>query len=196
MTRPARPPRAGDFGLAKGGGALMAVVRLGTFSRYGHASICEAVDAGGRAWVIEPMPTGCRRRLANVGEFVWSDVDLTAAQAEQVVEYARSTIGLGYDWPAILGFVARFWGAKARGRSDDHADDKLICSETAAGPDRPVMPFFDPWRGGQHEPVRTGASSVAGRRGPAGWRATRRSWPATTTACDRATRPASGSARG
>jgi len=128
-TRPARPPRAGDFGLAKGGGALMAVVRFGTFSRYGHAAICEAIDAGGRAWVIEPMPTGCRRRLADLGEFVWSDVDLTASQAEQIVDYARTTIGLRYDWPSILGFVARFWGAKIRGRSGDHADQKLICSE-------------------------------------------------------------------
>jgi uncharacterized protein YycO len=115
--------------LAKGGGALMTVVRLGTFSRYGHACICQGVDAGGRAWVIEPMPHGCRRRLAEVGEFVWSDVDLTATQAEQIVEYAQTTIGIGYDWRAIAGFVGRFWGAKIRGKSDDHADDRLICSE-------------------------------------------------------------------
>ncbi len=122
-------PTPGSFGLAKGGGWPMRIVRLGTFSRFGHACICEAVDAAGRAWIIEPMPTGCRVRLAEPGEFVWSDIPLTENQAQAIVTYARECVGLPYDWRSIAGFVLRFWGAKVRGRSDDHADDRLLCSE-------------------------------------------------------------------
>jgi uncharacterized protein YycO len=107
----------------------MALVRLGTFSRFGHACIAEAVGVDGRVAVIEPMPSGCRRRVARLGEFVWSDLDLSDAQRVGVVKYAVTTIGLPYDWRSIAGFLWRFWGARVRGRSDDHADDKLICSE-------------------------------------------------------------------
>lgn len=122
-------PRPGDFGLAPGGGAAMWAVRLGTFSRYGHAVIAEELTQNSRVQVIEPMPTGCRRRVAEPGEFVWSGLDMHAEQAASIVHYAQKCLGLPYDWPAIAGFVVRFWGAKLRGKSGDHADDKLICSE-------------------------------------------------------------------
>lgn len=122
-------PQPGDFGLAAGGGWPMRIVRLGTFSRYGHACIAESVHADGLISVIEPMPTGCRRRLARPAEFVWSDVELTAEQRTDIVAYAQSTLGLPYDWAAIAGFLLRFWGARITGKSDDHADAKLICSE-------------------------------------------------------------------
>lgn len=119
----------GDFGLAAGGGLSMWWVRLGTFSRYGHACIAEQVYADGRVVVIEPMPKGCRRRIAHAREFVWSDVELSDKQRSDVVAYAQTTLGLPYDWLAITAFLARFWGAKITGRSDDKADDRLICSE-------------------------------------------------------------------
>lgn len=108
----------------------MRVVRMGTMSRYGHAAICEAVHVDGRVQVIEPMPSGCRRRAAHPAEFVWSDVPLTRQQRDTVVAYARSCIGLPYDWRAIAGFLARFWGVRLRLLpSADHPDRKLMCSE-------------------------------------------------------------------
>lgn len=102
-------PQRGDFGLAKGGGAIMAAVRLGTFSRYGHACICETVHPSGAVVIIEPMPSGCRRRTARPGEFVWSDVDLDDEQRVEVVAYSAAAFGLPYDWPAIAGFIRRWW---------------------------------------------------------------------------------------
>jgi hypothetical protein len=102
-------PREGDFGLCRGAGLAMAAVRLGTFSRYGHAATCEEVRPDGRIVIIEPMPSGCRRRVARPQEFVWSDVALTDAQRAAVVAYARGLLGAGYDWPAIAGFVRRWW---------------------------------------------------------------------------------------
>lgn len=51
----------------------------------------------------------CRRRVARPQEFVWSDVDLSDAQRATVVAYARGILGAGYDWPAIFGFVGRWW---------------------------------------------------------------------------------------
>lgn len=134
-------PERADFGLAKGGGPIMAFVRLGTFSRYGHAAVCEEVHQSGAITVIEPMPHGCRRRVARAGEFVWSDVPLTAGQRAEVVAYAQATLGVGYDWPAILGFVRRWWArrlfpwrhaAQARRAAAERADTgaaALMCSE-------------------------------------------------------------------
>jgi uncharacterized protein YycO len=121
--------RPGDFGLAAGGGAIMRAVRLGTMSRFGHACIAEAVGEDGHVGVIEPMPTGCRRRTAHAGEFVWSDVELSADQRATIVHYAAETVGLPYDWVAITGFLLRFWGGKLHLPSGDHPDQKLICSE-------------------------------------------------------------------
>jgi uncharacterized protein YycO len=122
-------PRKGDFGLAAGGGAIMRVVRLGTFSRFGHACIAEDVADPAAIVVIEPMPTGCRRRTAHPREFVWSALDLTDEQRDTIVRYATTTVGLPYDWVSIAGFLLRFWGGKLRLPSSDHPDRKLICSE-------------------------------------------------------------------
>lgn len=128
----------GAFGLAKGSGAAMTAVRLGTFSRYGHAAICESVHPSGGIVIIEPMPAGCRRRTARPGEFVWSDVPLTGEQQADIVAYAGAHIGTPYDWPAIAGFVRRWWAARLRpGRHrlrallerDDPGAETLICSE-------------------------------------------------------------------
>jgi hypothetical protein len=134
-------PQPGDFGLARGGGLIMRAVRLGTFSRYGHACLAEAVHQSGAITVVEPMPDGCRRRVARPGEFVWSDVPLSAEQRAEVVAYAVASLGAGYDWPAILGFVRRWWArrlfpwrraAAARRAGAERPDPgaaSLICSE-------------------------------------------------------------------
>lgn len=122
-------PSKADFGLASGGGLAMKVVRFGTFSRYGHAAIVEQVHPSGLVQIIEPMPQGCRRRTANPNEFCWSDVPLTPHQRDLIAAYAAECVGLPYDWLAIAAFLARFWGAKITGRSDDKADRRLICSE-------------------------------------------------------------------
>jgi hypothetical protein len=90
----------------------MAAVRLGTLSRYGHCVIAETVPDDGPIGIIEPMPSGCRRRQAHPREFVWSDVPLNDAQREIIVAYAVSTIGYGYNWPAIFRFVLRWWAAR------------------------------------------------------------------------------------
>jgi hypothetical protein len=136
-------PSPGDFGVAKGGGAIMAFVRLGTFSRYGHACVAESVHQSGQITVIEPMPSGCRRRVARPGEFVWSDIPLSDEQRAEVVAYAAGCLGAGYDWPAIRGFVLRWWAHRltpwrrprhaspaGRGaRATDPEAGTLICSE-------------------------------------------------------------------
>jgi len=126
-------PRPGDFGLSPGGGLLMAAVRLGTFSRYGHACICSNTttlgNIGGMVEIIEAYPGGCRKRRVSTDEFTWSNIELSDTQRNGVVDYAHDTLGLPYDWRAIAGFLARFWWAKATNGSGDHADDKLICSE-------------------------------------------------------------------
>lgn len=117
--------------MAAGGGWPMRVVRMGTMSRYGHACVVETVEPAGPAvTIIEPMPKGCRRRVALPGEFVWSDVPLTDEQRRVIVDYARQTIGLPYDWRAIAGFLLRFWGLKFRLPIQGAKPDKrLICSE-------------------------------------------------------------------
>lgn len=107
-------PAKGDFGMSAGGGLIMLAVRVGTFSRYGHCCICESAHPSGLITIIEPMPSGCRRRQARPGEFVWSDVALDDDQRTAVVAYAETTIGLPYDWPAIFGFVWRFWKHRLR----------------------------------------------------------------------------------
>lgn len=136
-------PAKGDFGMAAGGGLIMLFVRIGTFSRYGHCCIAESVHPSGLITIVEPMPSGCRRRQARPGEFVWSDVALSDNDRTAIVAYADTTIELPYDWPAIFGFVARFWKHRARAllRSllprkrrlvavvVEPGGDKLICSE-------------------------------------------------------------------
>jgi hypothetical protein len=131
-------PSKGDFGLTKGGGLIMLAVRAGTWSRYGHAAICESVHPSGGITIIEPMPSGCRRRLARPGEFVWSDVALDDGQRTAVVAYADTTIELPYDWPAIWGFLWRWWAHRLRlarrrrlgvAGSAEPGGESLICSE-------------------------------------------------------------------
>jgi hypothetical protein len=128
-------PQKGDFGLAKGGGMIMLAVRVGTFSRYGHCAIAETVHPSGNILVIEPMPSGCRRRTARPGEFVWSDVVLDDVQRAEVVAFAETAIGVPYDVPAIFGFIRRWWAHRLmpwRRRTVRRAVEpmpaKLICS--------------------------------------------------------------------
>lgn len=132
-------PQIGDFGVARGGGWPMWCVRLGTFSRYGHAAEVVEVDGVGEdgapvVTVIEAAPGGVRRRVARTGEFRWStggplDAVLTDEIRVALVRRAYSVTRTPYDWPSIVGFLARFVGAKVRGFAQDHPDEKLFCSE-------------------------------------------------------------------
>jgi len=121
-------PEIGDFGLSKGGGIQMWFVRLGTFSRYGHAALVLEVN-GNEVTVIEAMPGGVRTRVAHPGEFEWSCLELTHEQRQAIVTLALTALGRGYDWPSIFKFLPRFFGAKIKGGSSDHEDKLLFCSE-------------------------------------------------------------------
>lgn len=129
----------------------MLLVRLGTFSRYGHTAICESVTVDHDSpyepdiiTVIEPMPRGCRRRVARAAEFVWSDLELTAGQRLDIVAAARTTIGIPYDWWAIACFVGRVWRSRLlRVDPDRPGDDKMICSEMVAWAYRQAAPPID-----------------------------------------------------
>lgn len=79
--------------------------------------------------IAEATQHGVRLRDAAEDEFLWSDIPMTEQQQNDIVLYAAGAKGRPYDWRSIAGFVFRFWGAKIRGRSDDHADDRVICSE-------------------------------------------------------------------
>lgn len=129
-----RPPTYGAFGVQRGSGWEMGIVRWGTLSRYGHACICIAVDdADGVARtcsIVEAMPNGVRVRHGVAwDEFVWSDVPLTNEQAAGIVTAALAQVGKRYDWPAIGSFVLRWLRVQWTGRSLDHPDVYLMCSE-------------------------------------------------------------------
>lgn len=131
MTDP-RGVQLGDFGLTRGVGWAMFCVRLGTLSRWGHACVAVGEPVDGLVQIVEAMPDGVRMRTAPVGEWTWSNVALTAGQRATIVGTALSEVGRAYDWPSIAGFVLRRLGWKIRGRSADHPDEKLICSELVA----------------------------------------------------------------
>lgn len=107
----------------------MALVRIGTLSRWGHACVAVGDAAAGQTQIVEAMPDGVRTRTSLVGDWVWSNVALTDGQRDAVAGIAFGELRKPYDWGSILGFVLRHLGAHVRGRSDDHPDQKLICSE-------------------------------------------------------------------
>lgn len=119
----------GDFGLSHGGGLAGWLVRLGTFSRYGHA--CVVVNTAPLE-IVEAAGHGARRRGCDPGEFVWSRCPLTLGQRTDIADEAVRCIGLPYGWGDIALFVVRFFGAKIRQHSADHADQRLVCSELVA----------------------------------------------------------------
>jgi uncharacterized protein YycO len=127
-----RTPQLGDFGLTKGKGLAMFAIRHGTASRYGHACVALYSTPTNKVIIIEAMPDGARSRVVDVDEFVWSNLSLTDEQRRVIGNKAEQCIGLPYDWKAIVGFVIRVWKARWSTGSDDHADDKLICSELVA----------------------------------------------------------------
>lgn len=123
-------PRLGDFGLQSGGGRGGYLIRLGTFSRYGHAAVVVSTDP---LQIVEATPGAARRRTCAPDEFVWSRCGLTTAQREVIAAEAIACIGLPYGWNDIAEFVFRFLGAKTRiFPSRDHPDNRLICSELVA----------------------------------------------------------------
>lgn len=126
-------PKVGDIGVTPGKTWAMRMIRMGTMSRYGHAAIVSNVFTDGRVEIGEAMPEGFRYRTLPAGsdEFVWLDFGLNRQQRDKVRVGVYSAIGTPYDWWSIFLFILRFWGKKVRSRTDDHADDKLICSEAA-----------------------------------------------------------------
>lgn len=107
------------------------MVRLGTFSRYGHACVCTGVDVeAATCSIVEAMPDGVRvRHNVSWSEFAWSDLPLTADQAAGIVAAALAQVGKQYDWPAIGGFILRWLRVQWLGRSLDHPDLYLMCAE-------------------------------------------------------------------
>lgn len=124
-------PQLGDFGLQRGTGWEMFLVRVGTLSRFGHACVAIGTAQDGRVPIVEAMPDGVRIRTSNVGEWTWGNVDLTDTQRTDIALIASAEEGKPYDWPSIAGFVLRHLGMHLRGRSNDHPDRRLICSELA-----------------------------------------------------------------
>lgn len=124
------PPLVGGFGLQRGSGPAMGVIRLGTFSRYGHAVICVGPpQPDGRVLIVQAMPSGAQSKLVDPRHYAWSNVALADSQRQVVRDTALGCVGLGYDWAAIAGFLVRFWGVKLRGHSTEHPDHRLMCSE-------------------------------------------------------------------
>lgn len=133
-------PDPGDFGLARGGGTAGYLVRLGTFSRYGHAVICVGQNHDGSVQIIEAAGRGARLRRVQPRDLVWSAFVMTSVQRQTIVKSAQQCIGIPYDYGDIAMFVTRSLGVKVQrlGRAlrlnqdvstKDHPDDKLICSE-------------------------------------------------------------------
>jgi hypothetical protein len=128
-------PTPGDFGVKPGGGLAMWLVRLGTFSRYGHAAVVVGTWHGTDlpVKIVEATPKGVVERWCHASEFRWSDggptgIGLSDLQRHHITATATAYLGRGYDWPSIGGFLVRFFGAKF-GYSPDHPDSKLMCSE-------------------------------------------------------------------
>jgi hypothetical protein len=149
-------PRPGDFGLSRGGGLAMAVVRWGTGApvfkygrwfrrpaKYGHACVVvggtrlNLPDGAVEVDVVEATPAGTRRVWVPVDRFDWStggplEPQLTDGRRDIIVRTAIGCIGRGYDWLAIAEFIPRWAWSKYRGHDQDHPDAKVICSELVA----------------------------------------------------------------
>ena len=120
----------------------MWLVRLGTFSRYGHAAEVvatrgarpDAPRAADEVLIVEAAPGGVRQRWCPPDEFRWStggplDVHLTPAVRTALVKRSYSVLNKGYDWPSLTRFVPRFFYSKFTGFTTDHPDARLFCSE-------------------------------------------------------------------
>jgi uncharacterized protein YycO len=115
--------------LQRGTGFAMALVRIGTLSRWGHACIAAGDSKDGYIQIVEAMPEGVRTRTSRVDEWVWSNIPLTDDQRDAIAAGAMKDLGKGYDWPAIGMFIARWFGAKITRGSKDHPDNNEMCSE-------------------------------------------------------------------
>lgn len=127
-------PFPADFGIKPGGGWVMWLVRLGTFSRYGHAALVVDVEPGADLpiHIVEATPNhGVIDRWCHPSEFRWSTggpIDLTNEQRGIIERKAWSCLGEGYDYPSIFGFLVRFFGGRAK-IIRDRNNTKLFCSE-------------------------------------------------------------------
>ena len=117
----------------------MWLVRLGTFSRYGHAAevvdtrqgLPDAPGSKPQVLIVEAAPGGVRQRWCALDEFRWSTggpIDPDPVTRARLVARAYSVLNRGYDWPSIAEFIPRFFWSKFQG-SKDHPDRRLFCSE-------------------------------------------------------------------
>lgn len=125
-------PKVGDFGLQRGGGLAMLLVRAGTLSRWGHACVAVGDVNGPGVQVVEALPNGVRARTSAVADWTWGNVTLTDDQRTNIAELAMDDVGKGYDWPGIAGFLLRWFKVKLWRRSKDHPDKMEFCSELVA----------------------------------------------------------------
>lgn len=98
------------------------LVRLGTWSQWGHCGI--VTDYWNEARVIEATAMyGVIERplhefLEETSEYAFKEVEVPNAEAG--IEWARSQLGKSYDWTGVIGMpFHREWGH----------DDKWFCSE-------------------------------------------------------------------
>jgi hypothetical protein len=140
-------PNRGDIGLAKGGGAAMALVRWGTGGRklswgrfwripakYGHAAVCVGLGPSpDEVIIVEATPAGVIKRNVPITHFDWStggpfDAQLTEEVRGEIVYIALGYLGKRYDWPSIASFLRR-WVSLEKYQGREAGDGHLFCSE-------------------------------------------------------------------
>ena len=122
------------FGCSPNVGFFGWLIRLGTFSHYGHAFLEVEYETTGKRVIYEGEPGGLRRSAAkavqyeSAGNVCWSPwLQLNASEMQTAVAYLAAVVGTKYDWLNIADFVLHLFGIK--GHIDhDETDDKLICS--------------------------------------------------------------------
>lgn len=130
-------PQPGDYGLVHGSGFLMALVRWGTRSEYGHARLCVGYGPGDTIAIVEAQPPGAVTRVLSAWETqvtAWFTVDPTNTQRIAIANNGRDLVGIGYGWTDIAALAA--WHVLGlRWRWLDrriNREDRLICSQLVA----------------------------------------------------------------
>jgi uncharacterized protein YycO len=94
--------------LFKGGDPISWIVKVQSRSIYSHAALL----IPGTSQCIESYPgSGVRIRELSAKEFERADIydvrGMTPAMWEKAIEFARSQIGMGYDWWSVIRFVSK-----------------------------------------------------------------------------------------
>lgn len=121
------PPRPGDFGVTRTSGFGSWVIRVVTRSKYNHAFI--VIDA---EHLIEGEPGGARpNKLTAYPHAAYSSINLTDAQRNQIVAWAKAHIGTPYSWldDLEIGLVDLFGWAPKWMRKRLSSTRTLMCSQ-------------------------------------------------------------------